>query len=59
MRPEREKSEYQGIPPDKKMEPVVGFEPTTGCLQNSCSTTELNWRLNKRTILLICDFANE
>jgi hypothetical protein len=23
------------------MEPLVGFEPTTHCLQNSCSTTEL------------------
>ncbi len=27
-----------------KMEPVVGFEPTTDGLQNRCSTTELNWR---------------
>ena len=26
-----------------KMEPVVGFEPTTDGLQNRCSTTELNW----------------
>ena len=26
-----------------KMEPVVGFEPTTRSLQNCCSTTELNW----------------
>ncbi|SVB36958.1 uncharacterized protein METZ01_LOCUS189812 [marine metagenome] len=24
------------------MEPTVGFEPTTCCLQNSCSTTELH-----------------
>ena len=29
---------------DLKMEPVVGFEPTTDGLQNRCSTTELNWR---------------
>ena len=28
-----------------RMEPVVGFEPTTDGLQNRCSTTELNWRL--------------
>jgi hypothetical protein len=27
----------------KKLEPVVGFEPTTDGLQNRCSTTELNW----------------
>ena len=27
------------------MEPVVGIEPTIFCLQNSCSTTELNWLL--------------
>src|SRR5205807_9485664 len=26
-----------------KLEPVVGFEPTTDGLQNRCSTTELNW----------------
>src|SRR6202030_2768809 len=26
-----------------KVEPVVGFEPTTDGLQNRCSTTELNW----------------
>ena len=25
------------------MEPVVGIEPTTCCLRNSCSTTELHW----------------
>lgn len=25
-----------------KMEPVVGFEPTTCCLRNSCSTAELH-----------------
>ncbi len=24
------------------MEPAVGFEPTTYCLQNSCSTPELH-----------------
>ena len=24
------------------LEPTVGFEPTTYCLQNSCSTTELS-----------------
>ncbi len=28
----------------EKLEPVVGFEPTTDGLQNRCSTTELNWR---------------
>ena len=27
----------------RRMEPVVGFEPTTDGLQNRCSTTELNW----------------
>jgi hypothetical protein len=27
-----------------KMEPIVGFEPTTGNLQNCCSTPELNWQ---------------
>ena len=43
----------------KKMEPVVGFEPTTGCLQNSCSTTELNWLLNDNTIQCILDYASE
>ena len=26
-----------------KLEPVVGFEPTTVRLQIGCSTTELNW----------------
>ena len=26
-----------------KVEPAVGFEPTTDGLQNRCSTTELNW----------------
>ncbi len=25
------------------MEPPVGFEPTTHCLQNSSSTAELRW----------------
>ena len=25
------------------MEPPEGFEPTTYCLQNSCSTVELRW----------------
>lgn len=29
---------------DLKMEPAVGFEPTTGGLQNRCSTTELCWQ---------------
>jgi hypothetical protein len=28
---------------DYKLEPVVGFEPTTDGLQNRCSTPELNW----------------
>ena len=27
-----------------KLEPTVGFEPTTYCLQNSCSTAELSRR---------------
>ena len=27
----------------EKMEPAVGFEPTTDGLQNRCSTTELSW----------------
>ena len=27
----------------KKMEPAVGFEPTTDGLQNRSSTTELSW----------------
>src|SRR6185437_6309405 len=27
----------------EKLEPVVGFEPTTDGLQNRCSTTELSW----------------
>jgi hypothetical protein len=27
----------------KKLEPAVGFEPTTDGLQNRCSTTELCW----------------
>jgi hypothetical protein len=27
----------------KKVEPVVGLEPTTCSLRMSCSTTELNW----------------
>jgi hypothetical protein len=25
------------------LEPPLGFEPRTYCLQNSCSTTELRW----------------
>src|SRR4051812_3019294 len=25
------------------MEPVMGFEPMTCCLRNSCSTPELHW----------------
>ena len=28
----------------KVWEPVAGFEPTAGCLQNSCSTPELHWQ---------------
>ena len=32
----------------KRVEPVVGFEPTTDGLQNRCSTTELNWRARCR-----------
>src|SRR3989344_5719313 len=30
-------------------EPPVGIEPTTYCLQNSCSTTELGWQNFIRT----------
>ncbi len=30
----------------RRMEPAEGFEPTTYCLQNSCSTTELCWRVD-------------
>ena len=26
---------------DRKMEPAMGFEPATACLQNRCSTIEL------------------
>ena len=29
---------------DWKREPVMGFEPMTCCLRNSCSTPELHWR---------------
>ena len=29
-------------------EPVMGFEPMTCCLRNSCSTPELHWLLEKR-----------
>ena len=29
------------------MEPTVGFEPTTACLQNRCSTTELSRQVTK------------
>ena len=32
-------------------EPKEGFEPTTCCLQNSCSTTELLRRRNQYTLL--------
>ena len=31
------------VEPGSRLEPVVGFEPTTDGLQNRCSTTELNW----------------
>src|SRR3972149_6468000 len=27
----------------QRLVPTVGFEPTTCCLRNSCSTTELRW----------------
>ena len=30
-----------------RMEPVVGLEPTTCSLRMSCSTTELNWPVQK------------
>ena len=29
---------------DRKMEPAMGFEPATACLQNRCSTVELRRR---------------
>ena len=32
----------------RRLEPVVGFEPTTDGLQNRCSTTELNWRARSK-----------
>ena len=32
----------------KKMEPMIGFEPMTDGLRNRCSTAELHWR--KRTL---------
>ncbi len=31
------------------MEPPVGIEPTTHCLQNSCSTAELRWPIAGQT----------
>lgn len=31
------------MPKHQRMEPAVGFEPTTDGLQNRCSTTELSW----------------
>lgn len=34
----------RGKPLMWKLEPAVGFEPTTDGLQNRCSTTELSWR---------------
>ena len=41
---------HSAIPADQlvqdKLEPTVGFEPTTYCLQNSCSTAELNRQFN-------------
>ncbi len=33
-----------------RMEPMVGIEPTTYCLQNSCSTTELHRRGGQRRV---------
>ena len=33
----------QWVKKGKKMEPAVGFEPTTDGLQNRSSTTELSW----------------
>ena len=35
----------------RRMEPVVGFEPTTDGLQNRCSTTELNWQSSNNEAL--------
>ena len=32
----------EGILPSLMLEPVVGVEPTTCCLRNSCSATELH-----------------
>ena len=34
--------EKLGFLPVPTLEPVVGLEPTTCCLRNSCSTTELH-----------------
>ena len=34
---------FRKIKEKKKMEPAVGFEPTTDGLQNRSSTTELSW----------------
>ena len=44
----------------KKMEPAVGFEPTTDGLQNRSSTTELSWLDYPLIyiIFLICQVKN-
>jgi hypothetical protein len=31
-----------------KVEPAMGFEPATACLQNRCSTIELRRPVNRR-----------
>ena len=38
---------------NKKMEPMVGFEPTTYRLRIDCSTSELHWHT-----MVFCVFAN-
>ena len=42
----KEKGGVLSLP--KALEPVVGVEPTTCCLRNSCSATELHRRYTKR-----------
>jgi len=40
-----------GLSSDFRVEPTVGIEPTTGGLQNRCSTAELCWRSRGTAIL--------
>ena len=41
VRGTKKDGEKLGFLPVPMLEPAVGLEPTTCCLQNSCSTTEL------------------